>query len=40
MHERWQVEPEQILRPQRGDLPGAIDQNVLADDPDVGEARQ
>ena len=40
MHQRRHIEAEQILRPQRGEVPRPVGEDVLADDADVGEARQ
>ncbi len=40
MHQWRQFEPEQVLRPQRDDVPRAVGEDVLANNADVGEARQ
>ena len=40
VHQRRQIEAEQMLRPQRGDGPWPVGEDVLADEADIGKARQ
>ena len=40
MHQRRQIEAEQMLRPQRGDVPGAGGEEIGGDQPGIGDARQ